>query len=218
MPHDRLLRDYLPPRLVVHAAAQSAATARPGTGAQVAELVSLMRAESAVESLATGAPAGTTSVTYTPPPQFPLTVHKVGNGKGTVTSAPAGISCGATCSHGFAQETSVTLTAKASRGSTFAGWSGACTGKTTCSVTIKAATSVTAKFTGKPCVVPNVKGKAVSAAKRALEAHACSAGKIGHAFSRKVKKGRVISQKPKPGSHLGHNGKVRLTVSKGKKG
>jgi pro-kumamolisin-like protein/PASTA domain-containing protein/IPT/TIG domain-containing protein/List-Bact-rpt repeat protein len=171
-----------------------------------------------VESLATGAPAATTSFTYTPPPKFALTVHKVGNGKGTVTSAPAGISCGATCSHEFAQETSVTLTAKASRGSTFAGWSGACTGKTTCSVTIKAATSVTAKFTGKPCVVPNVKGKTVSAAKRALKVHACSAGKIRHAFSGKVRKGRVISQKPKPGSHLRHNGKVRLTVSKGKKG
>jgi AraC family transcriptional regulator, activator of mtrCDE len=50
-PHDRLLRDYLPARLVVHAPGHSAATARPGTGAQLAALVSLMRAESAVDSL-----------------------------------------------------------------------------------------------------------------------------------------------------------------------
>jgi AraC family transcriptional activator of mtrCDE len=50
-PHDRFLRDYLPARLVVHAADPSAATARPGTGAQLAGLVSLMRSESAVESL-----------------------------------------------------------------------------------------------------------------------------------------------------------------------
>lgn len=50
-PHDRFLRDYLPARLVVHAADHTAATARPGTGAQLAGLVSLMRSESAVETL-----------------------------------------------------------------------------------------------------------------------------------------------------------------------
>jgi AraC family transcriptional regulator, activator of mtrCDE len=50
-PHDRLLRDYLPRRVVVHAADHSASTARPGTGAQLAGLVSLMRAESAVDTL-----------------------------------------------------------------------------------------------------------------------------------------------------------------------
>jgi AraC family transcriptional activator of mtrCDE len=50
-PHDRFLRNYLPARLVVHAADHSAATARPGTGAQLAGLVLLMRNESAVENL-----------------------------------------------------------------------------------------------------------------------------------------------------------------------
>ena len=50
-PHDRFLRNCLPSRLVVHAAAYSAATAQPGTGAQMAGLISLMRSESAVESL-----------------------------------------------------------------------------------------------------------------------------------------------------------------------
>jgi hypothetical protein len=170
-----------------------------------------------VESLATGAPAASGSFTYTTPPKEILTVHKAGTGSGRVTSSPAGISCGVTCSVGFFQGTAVTLTAKAARGSTFSGWSGACSGKTTCKVTVNAATSVTARFTGKPCVVPNVKGKTLSAAKRALKAHACTAGKITRAFSGEVKKGRVISQKPRKGSHLRHNGKVRLTVSKGKK-
>ena len=50
-PHDRLLRDYLPRRVVVHAGTDSAATTGPGTGAQLAGLVSLMRTESAVDSL-----------------------------------------------------------------------------------------------------------------------------------------------------------------------
>jgi len=49
--HDRMLRDYFPRRVVVRAAENSAATAQPGTSAQVARLVSLMRSESAVENL-----------------------------------------------------------------------------------------------------------------------------------------------------------------------
>jgi len=49
--HDRLLRDYLPPVLIVRAAERSAAAARPGTEAQVAGLVGLMRSESAIETL-----------------------------------------------------------------------------------------------------------------------------------------------------------------------
>jgi hypothetical protein len=171
-----------------------------------------------VESVVTpGVPPATGTFTYTTPPKEILTVHKSGSGSGKVTSSPAGISCGATCSIGFAQGTTVTLRAKAARGSTFSGWSGACKGKSTCKITVNAATSVTAKFTGKRCVVPKVKGKKLSAAKRALKAHFCRAGKIKHAFSTKVKKGRVISSKPGKGKHLKHNAKVRLTVSKGKK-
>jgi AraC family transcriptional activator of mtrCDE len=50
-PHDRLLRDYLPSRIVVQAADRSASTARPGTAAQLAGLVSLMRVESGSENL-----------------------------------------------------------------------------------------------------------------------------------------------------------------------
>jgi hypothetical protein len=49
--HDRFLRAYLPTHVVVHAAEHSAALARPGTGAQLAALVSLMRNESAAENL-----------------------------------------------------------------------------------------------------------------------------------------------------------------------
>jgi hypothetical protein len=171
-----------------------------------------------VESVVTGAPAATASFTYTPPPAELLTVHKRGSGSGRVRSAPAGISCGRTCSHGFPQGTSVTLTAKAARGSTFSGWSGACKGrKRTCRVTVNAPLSVKARFTARKCVVPKVEGKSLRAAKRAVKAHFCSVGKVGHAFSRKVKKGHVIAQKPRPHTHLRHNGKVRLTLSKGKK-
>jgi serine/threonine-protein kinase len=65
-------------------------------------------------------------------------------------------------------------------------------------------------------VVPKVKGKTLSAAKRSIKSHACSVGKIKRATSMTVKKGHVISQKPRPGRRLKHGAKVNLVVSKGK--
>ena len=46
---------------------------------------------------------------------FTLTVSKTGSGSGTVTSNPAGINCGSTCSASYANDTSVTLTAVGSQ-------------------------------------------------------------------------------------------------------
>jgi CARDB/Divergent InlB B-repeat domain len=78
-----------------------------------------------------------------------LTVNRAGNGSGTVTSSPAGISCGSDCTQSFASGTRVTLTASAASGSRFAGWSGtACSGTATaCTVVMNAAATVTATFT-----------------------------------------------------------------------
>jgi hypothetical protein len=77
-----------------------------------------------------------------------LSVAKAGTGTGTVTSSDGFINCGTTCSHAYTAGTSVTLTAVASdTDTTFDGWSGACTGTSTCVVTINALTSVTATFT-----------------------------------------------------------------------
>ncbi len=91
-----------------------------------------------------------TSVTGTfntvPPPTVQLTVQLAGSGAGMVTSTPAGINCGATCTASFASGTQVTLTETAAPGSTFAGWSGACSGTGPCAATLTANTSVTAIF------------------------------------------------------------------------
>ena len=88
-----------------------------------------------------------TGVTQTILSTQTLTLTKAGTGAGTVTSNPAGINCGATCAFAFGGGSSVTLTAAASGGSVFAGWSGgACTGTGTCVVTMNAATAVTANF------------------------------------------------------------------------
>jgi hypothetical protein len=76
-----------------------------------------------------------------------LTVSKSGTGSGIVTSSPAGIDCGSTCSASFAGGEKVTLTATADSGSLFIGWSGACSGtNTSCEVTMDAVRSVNARF------------------------------------------------------------------------
>ena len=75
-----------------------------------------------------------------------LSVHKTGNGAGVVTSADGGIACGADCAEEYQAGTPVTLTATADTRSEFTGWSGACTGVDACTVTMHAATEVTATF------------------------------------------------------------------------
>jgi len=91
--------------------------------------------------------ATTVAATFDPTPTFLLTVNKPGAGSGTVSSNPAGISCGATCSAPYNSGTVVTLTAAAAGGSTFSGWSGGgCSGTGSCVVTMNAATTVAATF------------------------------------------------------------------------
>ncbi len=57
-------------------------------------------------------------------PQFTLNVSKSGTGSGTVTSSPAGISCGSACSATYNENTVITLTATPAAGSVFVGFSG----------------------------------------------------------------------------------------------
>jgi hypothetical protein len=98
----------------------------------------------AVDTIASSStPCPAVTVTVLPA----LTVSLAGTGSGVVTSAPAGITCGATCKAGFATGSSVTLTAAPAAGSTFAGWSGACTGTGSCVVKMSGNTvAVTATF------------------------------------------------------------------------
>jgi hypothetical protein len=84
-------------------------------------------------------------VTYMP--TFGLATAKQGNGRGRVTSSPAGITCGATCATSFDRATEVTLTAHPRKGSRFAGWAGGgCSGTHACVVTLSEPTVATAKF------------------------------------------------------------------------
>ena len=126
------------------------------------------------------------------PPTEQLTVTKSGSGAGTVTSSPAGINCGATCSASFAQGTMVTLTETPSGTSTFGGWGGACSGMGSCTVTLSAAETVTATFT-----LPTPKRAPPPTctlhAKSTLVSRPHAAGDLGGAARKKHK-----HKKPKP--------------------
>ncbi len=82
------------------------------------------------------------------PTTYALTVTKSGTGGGTVTSNTGGINCGSSCSATLSSGTTVTLSAAPASGSTFGGWSGACSGTGSCVFTMTAARSVTATFNG----------------------------------------------------------------------
>jgi hypothetical protein len=81
------------------------------------------------------------------PTPHTLTVTKGGEGKGSVTSdVQPGISCGPTCSFDFPSGTAVVLTATPGANTTFARWTGDCTGTGTCQVTMGADHTVRAVF------------------------------------------------------------------------
>ena len=85
------------------------------------------------------------SVTATFKPQRLLSV-KV-KGSGSVSSVPAGISCGADCTENYAEGASVTLNASAAPGWTFVSFTGHCQSKTpSCTLAMLADASVTATF------------------------------------------------------------------------
>jgi Subtilase family/Divergent InlB B-repeat domain len=78
---------------------------------------------------------------------YQLAAVRAGSGFGSVSSSPAGISCGVHCLEYFPPGAEVTLAAAAVAGSTFAGWSGAgCSGTGVCTVAMSVDLAVTAAF------------------------------------------------------------------------
>jgi len=67
------------------------------------------------------------------------------------------------------------------------------------------------------CDVQNVAGATVRSAKATLKRFNCRVGKVTRRYSKSVRRGRVISQKPGFGGVLPGGGKVKLVVSLGRK-
>jgi hypothetical protein len=141
-----------------------------------------------------------------------ISLARSGKGTGKITSAPRGISCGKRCAHGFAYGTSVTLKAKPAKGSQFVHWSGACKGTGKCRLILTDDVKVGARFALRPCIVPNVVGMPLQAAKLVIKRRFCSVGTIRTTAS-PVAAGRIVSQSPAHGKKLKQHAEVDLVVS-----
>jgi len=130
-----------------------------GTAHSDSKNVTLSTAGSYVFTLA--CTNGAYSVTRTASVQvnnaYTLNVTKSGTGTGTVNgSGTPAINCGSTCSASYVSGTSITLSAIPNAGSTFSGWSGACSGNGACTVSMTANRNVNAIFAGIPAPVVNL--------------------------------------------------------------
>jgi hypothetical protein len=77
-----------------------------------------------------------------------------------------------------------------------------------------AAVAVTYKLA--PCKVPRLHGKTLRKAKQLLKQAGCKVGKLKHSHSRTIRRGHVISTKPKAGSTHRRGTKIGLVVSQGR--
>jgi hypothetical protein len=129
---------------------QSVTTDGSGNASFNATLTALPAGQSVVTATATDSGGSTSEFSQCVTAALPvaLTMVKNGSGSGTITSSPAGINCGATCSASFGSGTAVTLTATpTSAASTFTGWLGnGCTGTSPCTKTLATAVNVAATF------------------------------------------------------------------------
>jgi beta-lactam-binding protein with PASTA domain len=67
------------------------------------------------------------------------------------------------------------------------------------------------------CNVQRFAGMTLAAAKQTLAHVNCRLGKVLHTYSKRVKKGRIISPRPRLGEVRRHGGRVDLVVSRGRK-
>src|SRR6185312_14923714 len=88
-------------------------------------------------------------------PSIPLALNIVG--AGVVTSVVPGVVCSSSCTTQWDGGSETGLLAQAAHGKRFVGWTGRCTGRGDCNVTLGGAVSVTATFG--PARVPVTLGK-----------------------------------------------------------
>ena len=67
------------------------------------------------------------------------------------------------------------------------------------------------------CTVPRLRGLTLLGAKRSLVRRGCALGRVTKAYSRRVRRGRVVGQRPAPGLRLRRGAKVAVVVSRGRR-
>jgi Divergent InlB B-repeat domain len=86
-------------------------------------------------------------LTHLPQLALAVAVQRAGSATGVVhLTAPSTFDCAASCALDFDSGLTATLAAQASAGSRFLGWTGACSGTGSCTVTMDSAKSVGARF------------------------------------------------------------------------
>ena len=123
-----------------------------------------------------------------------LTVTLAGSGAGTVNGTD--IDCPSTCSATFAASTTEALSASPGAGSTFAGWSGACTGTAECNVPMSSDRAVTASFNKTRIATTTTTAKAIPPAH-----HPGEAPPSVSEFKQSASKWREQNAAPLPGKH-----------------
>jgi hypothetical protein len=122
-----------------------------------------------------------------------LTVTRAGTGSGSVVSNPAGIACPTDCGQTYPSGTVVTLTAAPASGSTFAGWSGACTGTGACSVTMSAARTVTATFNSTSLTLRFTRPAAGATVRGTVTVALSAGGGSGYRYTVSIASGAIYS-------------------------
>lgn len=143
-------------------------------------------------------------------PEFTLAAFNPEQARGTVTSVPAGIDCGADCLADYPSFTKVTLTATPTTGNTFAGWTGACDGtEPACELTMDEAMSVAADFQPVAAVCPPKKlktGKLKKNRKKGIGKLKVTAGGKGKVILKGSKKVKKSAKK------VGSNGRGKVRI------
>ncbi|MGB7686472.1 MAG: IPT/TIG domain-containing protein, partial [Solirubrobacterales bacterium] len=144
-----------------------------------------------------------------------LTITTAGTGSGVVTCN------GGPCAPTYPFDSKVTVAAAAGVGSTFAGFSGACSGTGPCELTMDAVKAVAATFNANPappppvCVVPKLKGMELAKAKAALKDANCAVGKVTKPKPKNGKKqGPLVVKSSDPAARttLPADSKVKLKL------
>jgi subtilisin family serine protease len=67
------------------------------------------------------------------------------------------------------------------------------------------------------CTVPRLRGLTLIGAKRSLAKRGCALGRITKGYSRRVRRGRVVAQRPGPGLRLRRGAKIAVVLSRGRR-